>query len=142
MELPTYLKVFFNQEMFLSKGRTRTKNGTETEGRANWGTAPPEDTSCLQTPNPTLLLWLKVPFGEEPSVAVPVEVRQATDQCRGGCLEPTIRLNSRNLVGKLAEGLEEQRGIGRTTLAGLTTQFSQRLDHQPRSAPNGIFGSR
>ena len=31
--------------------------------------------------------------------------------CRGGCLEPTIRLNSENQVGEQAEGLEEQRGI-------------------------------
>jgi hypothetical protein len=30
---------------------------------------------------------------------------------RGGCLEPTIRQNSGNLVGELEEGLEEQRGI-------------------------------
>ena len=29
----------------------------------------------------------------------------------GGCLEPTIRLSSGNLVGALAEGLEERRAI-------------------------------
>ena len=29
------------------------------------------------------------------------EVQPATDQCRYGCLEPTIRLSSGNLVGKL-----------------------------------------
>jgi hypothetical protein len=28
---------FFNPEMFLSKGRTGTKNGAETEGRVIWG---------------------------------------------------------------------------------------------------------
>jgi hypothetical protein len=29
MGLPTHLKVFFNPEIFLSKGRIMTKNGTE-----------------------------------------------------------------------------------------------------------------
>ena len=43
--------------------------------------------------------------------SVPGEVCPATDQCRGGSLEPTIRLNSGNLVGELAEELEEWRGI-------------------------------
>ena len=43
--------------MFLSKGRTGTKNGTEIVERVNWGMALPGDISCLQTPNPTLLLW-------------------------------------------------------------------------------------
>lgn len=57
-------------------------------------------------PNPTLSPWSRGACGEEPG-----EVRPATDQCRGGCLEPTIRLNSGNLVGELAEGLEELRGI-------------------------------
>ena len=33
--------------------------------------------------------------------------RHLLDQYRCRCLEPTIRLNSGNLVGKLAEGLEE-----------------------------------
>jgi hypothetical protein len=42
---------------------------------------------------------------------VPEEVWPVTDQCRGGCWELTIRLNSGNLVGELAEGPEEQRGI-------------------------------
>jgi hypothetical protein len=32
-------------------------------------------------------------------VAVPGEVWPATDQCRGRCLEPTMRLNSGNLAG-------------------------------------------
>jgi hypothetical protein len=34
MGQPTNLKIF-NPEMFLSKGRTGTKNGTETEGGVN-----------------------------------------------------------------------------------------------------------
>ena len=47
--------------MFLFKGKPGTKkNETKTEGRVNWGMAPPGDTSCLQTPNPTLLQWSKV----------------------------------------------------------------------------------
>jgi hypothetical protein len=65
--------------MFLSKGRTGTKNATETEGRTNWGTAPPEDTSCLQIPISTLLLWSRGTCDEEPSVAVPGEVQPATN---------------------------------------------------------------
>ena len=44
-------------------------------------------------------------------MTVPGQIQPATDQCRCGCLEPTIRMNSGNLVGELAEGLEEQRGI-------------------------------
>ena len=79
-------------------------------------------------------------------MAVPGEVQSAIDQCRGECLEPTIGLNSRNLVGELAERTGDAEGdcntIGRTTKADLTTQFSQRLDHQPRSAPKEIFGPR
>jgi hypothetical protein len=31
----------------------------------------------------------------------------ATDQSRGGCLEPTIRLDPGNLMGVVAEGLQE-----------------------------------
>jgi hypothetical protein len=33
METPTHLKIF-NPELFLSKGKTGTKNGTETEEKA------------------------------------------------------------------------------------------------------------
>lgn len=52
-------------------------------------------------------------------MAVPGEVQSAIDQCRGECLEPTIGLNSRNLVGELAERTGDAEGdcntIGRTT---------------------------
>jgi len=75
-------------------------------------------------------------------VAGPEEVWTATDQCRCGCLEPTIKQSSGNMVGELAEGLEERRRIRRTTLPDLTTQFSQSLDHQPRSVPGGIPDSK
>lgn len=93
--------------MFLSKRRIGTENGAETEGSVNQGSVPPGDTSCVQTPNPTLLLWSR---GREPSVADPGKVWTATDQCRCRCLEPTFRLNSRKLVGEVAEGLEKQKG--------------------------------
>ena len=43
-------------------------------------------------------------------MAVPEEFQPATGQCRVRCLEPTTGLNSENLVGELAEGLEEWRG--------------------------------
>ena len=69
------------------------------------------DPSCLQTPNATLLPWARGTCRQALSVAVSGEVRPATDEKRGGCLEPTIRLYSGNLVGELAERLEEQRGI-------------------------------
>jgi hypothetical protein len=68
------------------------------------------DASVLQTPYPTLLPWSRGACRQELSVAVPGEVPPATDQSRGICLEPTIRLNSGNLVWKLAEGLESHRG--------------------------------
>jgi hypothetical protein len=54
MKSPNHLKNLFNPETFLSKGRPGSTNGKETE--ENKGTAPPKDISCLQTPNPTLLL--------------------------------------------------------------------------------------
>ena len=74
-------------------------------------------------------------------MTAPWEVQPATDQCRCGCLEPTIRLSSGNLVGELEEGLEQ--GVlqpHRKNIA--TTQNSQGLDHQPRSVLGGIHGSR
>jgi hypothetical protein len=78
-------------------------------------------------------------------VTVPGEVHPATDQSRGGCLESTIRVNSGDLVGELAEGMEEWRVIA-TPLeeqqAGLTNLFFQRRDYQPRRVLKGIFVSR
>jgi hypothetical protein len=72
---PIHLRDFFNPKMFLSKGSTGTKNGTETEGMANLGTATPEDTLCLQKPccagPPTLMLWPRGSCGQEQSVAIP-----------------------------------------------------------------------
>jgi hypothetical protein len=44
-------------------------------------------------------------------VIVHREIRPVTDHSRSRWLEPNIRLNSENLVGELAEGLEELRGI-------------------------------
>jgi hypothetical protein len=60
---------------------------------------------------PNTVAKVKRCLWQEPNVVVPGEVWQAADQCRCGCLEPTIRLNSGNLVGELAEDLEELRGI-------------------------------
>jgi hypothetical protein len=54
MELPIHLKVFY-PEMFLSKERTGTKNGRETEGRAIRGLPH----LGLQRPNPTLMTLIK-----------------------------------------------------------------------------------
>ena len=60
---------------------------------------------------PNTVALIRGDCGEEPSMAVPGEVWPATDQCRCGCLEPTIRLNSGNLIRELAEGLKELKGI-------------------------------
>jgi hypothetical protein len=90
----SHLKIFITQKCSCTKEeqgkKTKNKNkqtnkkqnGTGTEGRANQGTASPGDTSCLQTPNPTLLLWSKGTCRQEPSVAVLGEVWPATDQCK------------------------------------------------------------
>ena len=43
-------------------------------------------------------------------MAVPWEALPATDQCRCGFLELTIRLSLETPVGELSEELEEQRG--------------------------------
>ena len=48
---PTHLQIV-NIEMFLSKGKAGTKNGTEFEGRAIQKTASPRDPFHLQTSNP------------------------------------------------------------------------------------------
>ena len=97
---PTNLKGF-NPEMFLSKGRT----GTKMEQRLKeW---PTGNTTCLQTPNPILLPWSRGACGQEPSEEVPGEVQPETDQYRCRYLQPTIRLNSGNLVDELAEDWEE-----------------------------------
>jgi hypothetical protein len=62
-------------------------------------------------------------------VAVPQEVLPATDQCRCGSLELTIRLRSGARMGELVEGLEEeQRGIA-------TPQEEQCQLEGPASAP-------
>jgi hypothetical protein len=48
---------------------------------------------------------------QEPGVAVTLKFLPETDQLRCGFLKPTIRLNSGTLVGELAVGMEEMRGI-------------------------------
>ena len=67
---------------------------------------PSGDTSYLQTPNPTLLLWSKGTWGQEPRVAV-----LGQQLTKAEVWETTIRLNSGNLVEELAKGLEECSGI-------------------------------
>jgi hypothetical protein len=61
--------------------------------------------------SPILLPWSIGTCLQEPSVAVPGKTKPATDQCRCGCSEPTIRLSSRNLAVELVEVQEEWRGI-------------------------------
>ena len=57
----------------------------------------------LQTLNRTVLPWSRGTCGQEPSMVVPGEVQPATDRYECRCLEPTIRVNSGNLVGELAK---------------------------------------
>jgi hypothetical protein len=59
---------------------------------------------------------------------------------------PTLRLSLWALIGgagrKTGGAEEDCNFIGRITSAGWTTQCSQRLDHQLRSAHREIYGSR
>jgi hypothetical protein len=93
----TYHLRVFNAEMFLSKGRNGTKNGEQTEGRVicHQGTATQWYPSCLQIP----YQFLHCCFGQEPGMAALSGVQPATEKCRCGCLEPTVRLNSGNPWG-------------------------------------------
>ena len=103
--------------MSLPKGKTETKNVTETEGRAIQGLAH---------------LWIHPIFRsqtghcyccQETGTWSGFSLRglPATDQCKCECLEPNISLSTKTLVGELEEGMEKQRGIfntiGRTMLA-------------------------
>jgi hypothetical protein len=131
---PAHLKVFKPRNV-LSKRKTGTKkNGTETKGRASWGLSHMgiQHVYGHQTQN----CYCAQEFLTGTWVGSSLVVQPAAEQCRFGCLEATDRLNSGNLVGELVGGLEEQKGIA-TPLeeqhVGLTTQFSQSLDCQPRS---------
>lgn len=85
---------------------------------AKWGMAWPDNTSCSQTPNPTLLPWSRGTCLQEISMAVPGKVWPATDQCRGGGLETTIRLNSK--IDRLWHHLIDWHPESRWVLGGLT----------------------
>ena len=60
---------------------------------------------------PDTVALVKRLLQHKPGVAVPWEVRPAIEQCRHICLELTFRLNSGTLVGELAGGLKEWRGV-------------------------------
>ena len=94
-----------NPKMFLSKGKTGTINGTETENRAKWGEPQrlmPADTK------PSTIGVGKRNFLRETKCGGPLEVWPVTVKCRCGRLEPTIR---GNLVREFSGGLEEQGGL-------------------------------
>jgi hypothetical protein len=55
---PTHLKVF-NPEMFLSKGKIETKKWNRHRRKGHPETAPPRDSSYLQTSNPDTILDAK-----------------------------------------------------------------------------------
>jgi hypothetical protein len=60
-------------------------------------------------------------------------------------LEPTIKLSSETLVGDLAEGMEELKGLQyhrKNNIYWPNHQCSQRLNRQPRSIWGGIHDSR
>ena len=108
MGLPTHLKVF-NAEMFLSKGRTGTKNGTETEGRAIQGLPhlgihnvcrhQTRHCCCGQEglADRNLVWWF---LGRSCQQLTNADVDAWSHQTE-----------LRNLLGELSEGVEEQRVI-------------------------------
>jgi hypothetical protein len=128
--------------MFWSKEKTETKkkNGAESDGRAIWG--PPTWGSILPVDTkPQHGCYCQEVLTDRN--LVPWEVLPAPDQCRWGCLVPTIRLSSQTPVGELEEEVEgDCNPIGRTMSSGWTTQCSQGIDHQPKRVQGGLQGSR
>ena len=107
---PTLLKNF-NPELFLSKGSTGTKSGTETEGKViqrlpHQGINP---ICCYQTQ--TLLLMPRSACWQKPDKAVPCEALPEPDQYRFGCTQPNIRLRVGTPMAELGQGLKELKGF-------------------------------
>jgi len=132
--------------MFLSKGRTDTKNWNRDRSKGHLGTAPPGDPSFLQTPNQTLLVnmclltgsWCGSSLGG-PASNWPIQMWMFEAKHQAELRE------SSGLAGRRTRGMEGGGGCNptrRTTRAGWTTQCSQRLDHQSRSVQGRTHGSR
>ena len=130
---------FFNPELFLTKERQGQKMDKRLKEEPSgdcltWG-------SILSAHSkPYTVVVAKRACWQEPGVTVPLEVQPATDQCRSGCLKPTISLCSGN------PGLEEWRRIAspleEQNRLAVTTQCSKGLNHQPRNVQRGVHGSR
>jgi hypothetical protein len=98
-------------EMFLSKGKTETKNGTETGGKAiqrlpHLGIHP-----ICRHQTPTLLLISGSICQQEPGMAIPWEVLQAPDQYRCRCPQTTIKWSLGAPMEELRGGLKDLKGI-------------------------------
>ena len=68
------------------------------------------------------------------------------DKFRGGCLQPTIGLNTGSLMEKLEKGLKELKGFAAPYVeqqyeTSRTPQSSQELSHQPKSTHGRTHGS-
>jgi hypothetical protein len=75
-------------------------------------------------------------------VAVPWEVLPAPEQCGCRCHQTKFG-DLEGIAGGRTGGVEgDCHPIGRTMLAGQTTQSSQGLDHEPRSVQGEIHGFR
>jgi hypothetical protein len=128
--------------MFLSKGRTGTKNGAETEVWAIWGLSHLDIHPgcrhqtlhccfCQEVLADRNLAWLFLGRSSQPLTNADVDTcSQPSDWAQG----PQWGVGGRT-VG--VEG--DCNPTGRTTSVGQTTQCSQKLDHQPRSVQ---WGSR
>jgi hypothetical protein len=105
-----HLKIF-NPEVFLYKGKTGIKNGTETERKAiqilpHLGIHP----ICRQQ-TPTLLLIPWSTCWQKPDMAVLWEVLPAPDQYRCRYSQTTIGLSSVTQMEALGERLKELKEI-------------------------------
>jgi hypothetical protein len=70
MEPPTHLKNI-NPEILLSKGNAGTKNGAETEGKANQRLPHLGINPICRHQTQTLLLMPRSTYGQEPGIVVP-----------------------------------------------------------------------
>jgi hypothetical protein len=127
----THLKIV-NPEMFLSKGKTGTKHGTETEGKAIQRLSYLGIHPICRHQTQTLLRMPRRTCWQEPGVAVHWEFLPAPDQYRCRYSQQLDWAHGPQME-ELGEGLKELKGIAtpivRTTSTNWTIQSSQRLDH-------------
>ena len=101
------ISIFFNPDDFLPKRKNsdkkmelRLNKGLNRE-RPTWGYIMFADTK------PNTVAMVKRSLQTRTKCGSSWEVCSATHRSKGICLEPTVKLNSGNMVGELAEGLVE-----------------------------------